>query len=241
MIARHRFDKRVVKGIEHPKRSDHAHHLPGIEPCRGQCHVQRPTHLAFRPGLCRRRIPNAGQHKCESKRPLHVISSHRRRGWFVPYVSAHACRRQDQQSQACIVRIFVPCGGSGSASDENCGRGRPASCSRSLRISRPTKQGSGPLNKRTNFGPKHLQRLCESAYSMTWSACASRVGGTTRRRRVGTPYRAAPGEQGFIVTHRHLSRLQLKNISDRGTLHPPNTDCPYSKSERAGKACRAAG
>src|SRR6516162_9699474 len=47
VVPRHRFDQRVVQGIEHPERGDHAHQPARVEPGGGQGNVQRPAHLAF--------------------------------------------------------------------------------------------------------------------------------------------------------------------------------------------------
>jgi hypothetical protein len=51
----------------------------------------------------------------------------------------------------------------------------------------------------------------------------SREGDVDRLR---LPLRILLSEQGFVVIHQHVSKLQLETDEVR---HPPNTDCPQCK------------
>jgi hypothetical protein len=71
MVAGHRLHQRVVQRVHHPERREHADDLGGIEPLGRECHVERPAHLALRPGLGRgrrrRHRDRRGQHESQGQ------------------------------------------------------------------------------------------------------------------------------------------------------------------------------
>jgi hypothetical protein len=49
--------------------------------------------------------------------------------------------------------------------------------------------------------------------------------------RLRLPYRVLLNEQKFVVTHAHVSQLQLETVTKIHVLHPSNNDCSECKGK----------